>query len=170
MAPQAISGVTAGVETEITTVFPSIASTGFGRFLGSLYESIPLRINGVKLSHLLFPLPTSPFALALYLLLKVAGRRYRLTNRSVQIWSMLGQRMYTQVALGDVKGIEVEQSPGQVFYKAADIVLVGADGGELLRLNGVQRAEVFRQTILEARDAQANVQASLSRIQARQSA
>jgi Bacterial PH domain len=170
MKPQAISGVTAGVETEIMTIYPSVASTGLGRILGSLYESIPLKINGVKLSNLLFVLPTAPFALALYAMLKIAGRCYRLTNRSVQIWSTLGQRLYVQATLGDIRAVEVEQSPGQVFYKSADLVLRGADGAPILRLEGVQRAEVFRQTILEARDAHAQVEASLATIRARQSA
>ena len=170
MKPQAISGVSAGVETEITTVYPSMASTWVGRILGALYESIPLRINGIKLSHLLFPLPTSPMALLMYLFLKVAGRRYRLTNRAVQVWSMLGQRLYSQALLADIREIELEQSRGQVFYKAADLVLRGADGTPLLRLEGVPRAEVFRRTILEARDARSQVESSLARIQARQSA
>jgi len=170
MKPQAISGVSAGVETEITTEYPSVASTAVGRFFGAIYESIPLRINGIKLSHLLFPLPTSPIALLVYLYLKVAGRRYRLTNRAVQVWSMLGQRLYGQVPLGDIREIDIEQSGGQVFYKAADLVLRGADGRPLLRLEGVPRAEVFQQTILEARDARSQVESSLARIQARQPA
>jgi len=170
MKPQAISGVSAGVENEIMTVYPSVASTGAGRFLGLLYESIPLRINGVKLSHLLFALPTSPLALLIYLLLKMGGRRYRLTNRSIQVWSMLGQRLYSQAPLDAIAEIRVEQHPGQVFYKAADLILLGADGAELLRLDGVPRADVFRHTVLKARDARSQVEASLTRIQARQPA
>ena len=55
---QAISGVSAGVENVVMTVYPSIAATGIGRLLGCLYESIPSRICGIKLSNLLFTLPT----------------------------------------------------------------------------------------------------------------
>ncbi|MGE3314744.1 MAG: PH domain-containing protein [Planctomycetaceae bacterium] len=164
---QAISGVSPNAETEITTEYPSIASTPLGRMLGSLYDSIPVRINGIKLSYLLFPLPTAPIGLLVYLYLKVSGRRYRLTNRSVQIWSMIGERLFTSGALSDIAEIRVQELPGQRFFKAGDIVLLRADGSTLVRLEGVVRPEIFRETILEARDARKNVEASLARIQAR---
>lgn len=164
---QAISGVSANSETEITTEYPSIASTAIGRALGSLYNLVPVRLNGIKISYLLFPLPTAPIGLLVYLWLKVFGVRYRLTNRSVQIWSMIGARLFATGALGDIAEIEVRERPGQQFFKAADLLLLRADGSTLLKLEGVVRAEIFRETILEARDARRNVEASLARIQAR---
>lgn len=165
--PQAIFGVSAGVENVLDARYPSICATGLGRLLGRLYELIPLKINGVKLSHLLFPLPTSPLALLIYLYLKVAGQRYVLTNRSVQKQTALGTRLLSQVALGDIGEIEVCQRRGQEFYRAADIHLLAEDGSLLMRLEAVPRAEVFRQIILEARDARKHVEASLATIAGR---
>lgn len=165
--PQAIFGVSAGVENVLDVRYPSVCATGFGRLLGRLYELIPLSINGIKLSHLLFPLPTSPLALLIYFYLKVAGQRYVLTNRSVQKQTGLGTRLLDQSALSDVAEIEVHQRRGQEFFRAADIDLLSADDRLLMRLEGVPRAEVFRQTILEARDARRGVEASLATIAGR---
>ena len=167
---QAISGVSADRENVSMIVYPSMAATWFGRKLGDLFESIPLKINGIKLSHLLFPLPASPIALLIYFLMKIFGIRYVLTNRSVQIWKSLGNQMVSEVPLADVEEITLHQSSGQVFYKASDLSLLGADGKLLMQLDGIPNAEVFRQTLLKARDARRQVQASLGTIAARESA
>jgi hypothetical protein len=76
-------------------------------------------------------------------------------------------RTVGQVNLSDIKQITIRELPGQAFYKAADLVCAGGDGKTLLRLEGVQRPAVFRQTILEARDARTSVAESLKTIQAR---
>ncbi|GAB4136113.1 MAG: hypothetical protein Tsb009_03030 [Planctomycetaceae bacterium] len=164
---QPISGVTTGTEVEIMTVYPSIGSTGLGQFLGSLYNSIPLGNFPVKLSHLLFTLPTAPLAVLAYFLLKLFGVRYTLTNRSVQIWKSLGNTLIRQINLNDIGDISITQTPGQVFYKCSDLHLEGKDGKPLMTLEGIPRAEVFRQNILEARDAAVRVRASLAAIEAR---
>jgi hypothetical protein len=169
-AIQPISGVSADTENVSMIVYPSMAATGLGRALGNLYESIPLKINGIKLSHLLFPLPTSPGALKIYFYMKIFGNRYVLTNRSVQIWKALGNQMVSEVPLADVAEITLHQSSGQVFFKASDLSLLGADGKLLLQLDGIPNAEVFRETLLKARDARRQVQASLETIAARESA
>jgi hypothetical protein len=158
------------MENIVRIEYPSVGSTGLGKALGRLYDSLPMKVCGVKLSHILFTLPTSPLGIALYGWLKTLGRRYVLTDKSVQIRPMLFQGVRAQVPLADVAEVAVEQLPGQEFYKAADINLLAADGRSLLRLEGVVRAEVIRQSILEARDAQAQVAASLATIQARQTA
>jgi hypothetical protein len=168
--PQPISGVSADAENLVMSVWPSISATGLGRGIGVLSDSIPIKINGIKLSHLLFPLPLSPFALLEYARLKFVGDRYVLTNRSVQIWKSLGSRLVSQVSLADIDQIDVEELPGQAFYRAADLVLLDAAGKLLIRLQAVPCAEVFRQTIIKARDAHLQVGASLAVIQARQSA
>jgi len=168
--PHPIAGVTADSENEIMTVFPSIASTGLGRGLGLLYESIPLKINGVKISYLLFPLPTSPLALVWYFLLKLTGWRCVLTSRAVQSWSAVGSRMFAQVPLSDVADIVVVRRPGQAFYRASDLELYGADGKRLMTLAGIPHAEIFRESILEARDARVQVENSLTTIRSRQTA
>jgi hypothetical protein len=164
---QAIAGLNPGAETVLVTVYPSIAATAPGRLLGRLYDSIPLKLGGIKLSHLLFTLPTAPLAVALYALLKLFGRQYVLTNRSVQLRLALSGRRTAQFALAEIAEIEIEQLPGQAFYYAADLVLLRADGEELMRFEGVPRAEVIRQLILEARDARMKTEASMAAIEAR---
>ncbi len=167
---QPISGVSAGVENVVTVVFPSISATGLGRLLGRLCESIPFRINGIKLSHVLFALPISPIAAVLYLLQKLAGNRYVVTNRSLQIWKAMSSRLVSSVPLSDIGEIEAVEMPGQSFFKAAELVMLGKNGEVLMRLGGVPRAEVFRHNILETRDARVESDAALATIRARQTA
>jgi len=168
--PQPISGVSVDRETIMMTVYPSVAATAVGRLLGSLYDSIPVRVFGMRLSRLLFPLPTAPVALLIYLLQKIAGVRYVLTNRSLQVWKSLGSTLIREVSLSDVAEIDIHQLPGQEFYRAGDLVMLSAGGDPLLTLGGIPQPDVFRRTILEARDAGRQVAASLAAIQARQSA
>ena len=56
---------------------------------------------------------------------------------------------------------------GQEFYQSADVVLQGDSGQELMRLEAVTRPGVFRQNILESRDALVLVQEALATIKAR---
>jgi hypothetical protein len=132
-----------------------------------LYDLIPIRLGATTLSRLLFTLPTVPVALVLYAVTKLMGSRYRLTNRNVQEWSSLGNRMKRQMDLGEIADVVVEQVAGQAFFSAADLILQSADGKTGMRLAAVPRAEVFRQTILKASHARTLVQSSLETIQAR---
>lgn len=163
----AIAGVSPDTEAIVMTVFPSVACTWFGQVLGQLYESIPLRIGGVKLSNLLFVLPTAPAPAFIYLWLKVSGERYVLTNRALQRWRSYGNSRAASVNLSDIDQVVVHQEPGQVFYKAADIYILDKGGNRLMVLSGVPYATIFRQTILEARDAQQQVNSALETIRAR---
>lgn len=166
--PVAISGVSASTEAEIMTIYPSIAAYGLGRVLGAFYESIPVRIMGVKLSNLLFVLPTAPIPALLYFFQKATGQKYVLTNRSFQVWYALGSRKIAQVPLSDITNVIIRHLPGQQFYKAGDLILVGGKGNdELMTLSGVPYPHIFRQTILEARDSRQLVAASLETIKAR---
>jgi hypothetical protein len=90
-----------------------------------------------------------------------------LTNRALQVRQMIGVRLNSQASLSDIKSIDIQELPGQAFYKAADLLVKGGDGKTLVRLEGVQRPAVFRQTILEARDARLQVEESLKVIQSR---
>jgi hypothetical protein len=173
--PQAISGVSAGTEAEIMTAYPSLAATGLGRTLGRVCAAVPLKTNGVPWWRLLPAMLLWPIvvplalcvALALYVVTKLFGQRFVLTNRNVQVRQMIGVRMYAQAPLLDIKDIVIRESPGQAYYNAADLVILGGDGKTLIRLEGVQRPVVFRQTILEARDARQQVGDSLKAIQSR---
>ncbi len=164
--PPAIAGVASG-QALIMAVYPSIACTEFGKLLGRLYESLPTRVCGIKLSHLLFPLPTSGFAVGLYFYLKIVGEVYVLTNRTLQLRHSLGNRLIREIKLTDIDQAVVKQESGQEFYPAADIYLLDKAGATMMTLPGVLRAEIFRETILEARDARREVAASLAVIGAR---
>lgn len=166
--PPAISGVSGGKPTLIMTVYPSIAGTDLGKILGRLYESMPTRVGGIKLSHLLFPLPTSIIAIQVYFHLKIFGNVYALTNRSLQFRKSIGNRLIREVPLSDIGQVIVRQEPGQEFYPAADLDILNKAGDTIMTLPGVLRADVFRETILEARDARNQVAASLATISARQ--
>jgi hypothetical protein len=173
--PQAISGVSASNEAVIMTAYPSLAATGVGRTIGSVCDALPLKTHGVSWPRLLIAIPmwfvVVPIALTvslgLYVLTKIAGQRFVLTNRNLQIRQMIGVRLNAQAPLADIKNVEIRQLPGQAFYKAADLLIQGADGKTLIRLEGVMRPAVFRQTILEARDARQQVEESLKTIKAR---
>lgn len=164
----AISGVSVNKTTEIMRVHPSIAGTAYGRLLGQVLDSIPMKVGGIKLSHLLFGLPAALLAVPVFFFLKLAGEAYSLTNRSVQIRTCLSNRPIREIPLTDVGNVVVRQLPGQQFYPAAEIDLFSKTGDTIVTLSGVPRADVFRQTILEARNARNQVQSSLNTIRARQ--
>jgi hypothetical protein len=168
--PQAIAGVSAGTENLLRTVYPSIACAGLGRMIGSLMNSIPLTIGGIKLSYLLFAPITAPLGLMGYFAVKISGEKYVLTNRSISRWAFVGTRLLQKVELERIGSISVDQLPGQEFYKASDLVITAADGNELMRLPAVPRAEIFRETILKAKQARVDVEASLATIRARATA
>lgn len=167
LATQPICGVSSTSETEIRSRYPSIAAWGFGRLIGMLCESIPTKIWGVKVSYLIFALPLAPVGSLLYILQKLTGVKYTLTNRSVQVWSVIGATQKQSVALSDIGEIELSVQPGQEFYHAGDLTLVGEKGDVLLAIGGIARPDIFRENILRARDARAATEESLATIAAR---
>jgi hypothetical protein len=167
--PPAISGVSTGKSpTLITTVYPSIAGNAYGQTLGQLMDCIPVRIGGIKLSNLLFGPVAAILAVPEFFRLKVLGDVYSLTNRSVQVRTSRGNRLVREVPLSEIDQVVIRQLSGQQFFPAAQIDLFNKAGDLLLTLSGIPRADVFRQTILEARTAQRQVESSLSTIRARQ--
>ena len=167
MKPPAISGVSPSKEVVIMTLYPSIAATGPGCIIGSLLDCIPLKIMGIKLSQLLFGPVVIPFALLGYFSMKLTGAKYELTNRAIQKRAALGDRLFSQVLLAAIEDVVIVQQSGQAFYPAGDLHIVDKSGKTLLTLEGVPRPDVFRQTILEARDASKYTAASLATINAR---
>ena len=167
MSTQAIAGVSPGSEAIVMTEYPSISAGAIGQLLGSLYESLPIRIFGPKLSYLLFTLPTAPLGALLYLGSKAIGQRFVLTNRAVQIWSARGSQLISSADLENIDDVEIDQRPGQVFFKAADIRLKAVNGQTLLRLKGVPDAGSFANAIKNTIEARKNVKAALDTINAR---
>ena len=168
--PQAIPGAETQVERLVIAVWPSIAATGGGRMIGALIETAPkLRVPVLKFNLALAPsLALAPLAAVIYLWMKVFGRRYTVTGKRVLIQGSLSRRLFAEVSLESIA--EVAVAPyrnGQEFYQSADVVLQGDSGQELLRMEAVTRPGVFRQNILESRDALVQVKDALATIQAR---
>jgi len=129
-------------------------------------DLIPIRILGIKLSYLLFGPLLAPVGLLLFLLNKL-GSRYVLTNRSVQIWSAMGSERTSTVDLSEIADVDLDELPGQAFFRAADIRLRAANGKTLTRLAGVADAAAFRNAIQRAMESRRLVQSSLATIAAR---
>ena len=173
--PQAISGVSTGAETEVMTIWPSIAADGLlggvSRQMGRLMNSIPIPVIGrLRISHVMFAPLAIGLALPIYFLTKIFGQKYRITNKAVQSWSNIGQRRFASVSLLDIDAIEVDYAPGLDYYNAGDLILRDGKGKPLGRFAGVVRPEVFRANIIKTRDAQKLVADSLATINARQTA
>ncbi len=149
------------------TEYPSIGAWMLGRALGSLYNCIPVRIFGLTISHLIFVLPTAPFAVGLYFLQKLFGQFFVLTNRSVQVWTVRTGRRISTVDLSKIDVVEVVQTPGQEFFKAGDILLRSTTGEILERLEGIPDAPSFCSTIRRTVEARRMVQSSMATIEAR---
>ncbi|MBI1310313.1 hypothetical protein GC176_03320 [bacterium] len=167
LATQPICGVSSSSETEVRSRYPSIAATGLGRLIGSICDSIPVKIWGVKLSYLIFALPLSVPGVLVYVLQKLTGVKYTLTNRSVQVWSVIGAHQLRGAALTDIEDVELTVQPGQEFYHAGDLTLVGAKGDVLLTISGIPRPEIFRENILKARQARVATEEARAAIAAR---
>lgn len=151
-ALQSISGVTppAVAEATVMTVWPSVASTGLGRWLGRLYR-IRGGLGPVSVGRLAL-LATVPLGLMLYLSMRLpwAIRRYRLTNRRVIVERGVNPVVEQYADLDRFDAIDVVVRPGQEWYAAGDLVFRRGPV-ETLRLVGVSRPESFRHTCLEAR-------------------
>lgn len=167
MSVQAIAGVNPGSEARVMTEFPSVGASGIGRLIGQIMDSIPIRIFGVKLSYILFGLPLAPLGMLLFLLNRPFGARYILTNRNVQVWSSLGTQRTGVVDLNDIASVEIDQLPGQAFFRSADLRLKGASGQTLLKLSGVCDPGAFRNAIQRVVQSRRLVQSSLATIDGR---
>tara|TARA_B100000029_G_scaffold497406_1_gene564968 strand:+ start:889 stop:1431 length:543 start_codon:yes stop_codon:yes gene_type:complete len=171
--PQAIPGAETQTERVVVARWPSIATLSIGRVIGQLIESAPQwRMPLLNVRPALAPaLGLGLLAAPIYLLLKVLGRRYTVTSRRVMIQKSLTRTLVEQVALEDVAEVAIAPfQPGQAYFEAADVVLQSASGDELMRMPAVVRPGVFRQNILESRDALVRVNEALATIQARSDA
>lgn len=148
---QAIAGLSLSSQHEATAlvVWPSVSATSIGKSLGRLYQ----RQEGwglLRLGHL-FALASIPIAIPLYLanVLPVIGTRYRITNRRVLVERGVAAVVEREIGLDQFDRIEIEQQPGQAWFRSADLVF-WADGAgegeaaEVFRLAGVAYPESFR--------------------------
>jgi len=170
---QAIAGVAPPDLEEVTimTVWPTIAVTGLGRWLGRWYESragLGKFFTVGKLALLL----SIPAALGLFFFLLAPGfnRRYRLTNRRLIVERGTrpllekGPRPIVEafVLLDDFDSIDIVVLPGQEWYKAGEMIFRKGPV-ETFRISGVSRPEPFRHTCLEAQRSFTSVKHEVAR-------
>ena len=113
-----ISGVSPTNEAVVATVYPSMAAMGIGKKLGELYESIPTRFWGMKISNLIFCPLLIPVSLLLYFWMKVFGVRYTLTNIDTGNQQTLTGAELREPGLV----VPISEQPGSavIVYQAAD--------------------------------------------------
>ncbi|HEX3996946.1 MAG TPA: PH domain-containing protein [Pirellulales bacterium] len=160
---QAIAGVAPPELGEVTvmTVWPSVACSGPGRFLGRLMAiSAGFWIFTVGRFMTLLAMPVGPL-LYFSIRLPFNVQRYRLTNRRVGIMAGINPQFTRFVDLDRFDKIEIAVLPGQEWYNAGDLVFRRGDV-ETFRLAGVSRPEAFRQTCLKARMSYVGVRKALA--------
>lgn len=139
---------------EVTSmiVWPSIGRLALGRLVGRLSGS-PLGFGPFRLGRFLAAL-SIPAALVAFAwqFLPFFARRYRLTNRRVVIQKGLSPKDGDSIALDEFDAIRVEILPGQAWLHCGELIFEQG-GREVLRLSGVSRPAVFRETCLKARRA-----------------
>jgi len=167
---QAIAGVVPAETKEavVMVVWPSIASSASGRFLGRLFSIRWPDVYIFRLGNLLALLGI-PWALVLYFwrLLPSGGRRYTLTNRRVAVQTPITGVDLAAIELDAFDSIETDVRPGQAWFNAGDLSF-RREGREVFRLAGVQWPEPFRQSCLKSQRAFVSVrQAVLEQLQAR---
>ncbi len=113
-----------------------MSSTGLGKKLGELYESIPTRIWGLKISNLIFCPILIPVSLALYFVLKIFWRALHAHQSKRAVLEIARKSKGFRGFLNDVTAVQVYQGAGDLFYKAGDIYLVGKGGEHLMVLRG----------------------------------
>ena len=175
---QPIAGVSANRETDIEVVYPSIAGEFIGSIIGSLMGIVaafpsgegimkPVLL-GIKLS-LYIALGAILLQLGLlgYIVHKLLGKCYTLTNRSIQERGILGGAMSQQLALSEIQNIEITTAGGYEFYNAGDLNLQNAQGSTLMTLKAIPYPERLSQILIDAREARLQSDASLAQIQSR---
>ncbi|WP_417849537.1 hypothetical protein [Thalassoglobus sp.] len=166
---QPIAGVSANREADIEAIYPSVAGSALGGLIGSIMDGVagvpflPLRlVISILVGALLLPL-----GLLAYILTKLFGSYYVLTNRSIQQRSIIGNALSQQIALTDFEEIEITSSGGYKFHRTGDLNLQNAKGTTLMTLTAISYPERLSQIIFDAREARMQADASLAIIQNR---
>ena len=79
----------------------------------------------------------------------------------------MGTQRTAVVDLNDIVDVELDQRPGQAFFRASDICLKSANGQTILRMAGVCDPGPFRNAIQRTMESRRLVQSSLATIAAR---
>jgi hypothetical protein len=148
----AISAPVAGAESPILTVWPTIGAMAWGRIVG--------RLSGIRPGYCFFilgkllALATIPVSLAVFCwqLMPWVCRRYAVTSRRVIIRKGLSGIDGPSIGLNEFDAIDILVLPGQAWLQSGDVIFTRG-GSEVLRLSGVSRPEIFRQTCLKVKTA-----------------
>ncbi|NLF09191.1 MAG: PH domain-containing protein [Pirellulaceae bacterium] len=147
---QPIAGVMPPEISEVTckVVWPTIGATRLGRLVGQLCD-VRIGVGEFFTLGKLFALATIPVSLLVFAwqLMPFVCRRYAITNRRVIVHKGLKAIEERWIALDGFDSIEVETLPGQQWMHAGELVFKRS-GAEALRLPGVSRPEVLRDTCL----------------------
>jgi hypothetical protein len=162
---QVIAGVAPPELSEVTimTVWPSIAITGLGRFLGTAFQS-RLGVGNILTLGNFLKLATIPVTLGIFfamLLVPGMNRRYRLTNRRLLIEAGLSPKVTSAVLLDDFDAIDLEVLPGQEWYPCGEMIFRKGKV-ETFRLSAVPHAESFKQVCLKAQRGYASVKSVMA--------
>ncbi len=161
---QAIAGVAPPELEEVTimVVWPTIAITGLGRFLGRCFQNRTGIGNVLTIGNIL-KLATIPITLGLFFLCLAPGfnRRYRLTNRRLIIDKGVAPHPQSWVSLDDFDAIDVLVLPGYEFYFAGDMIF-RKGAVETFRILAVSRPESFKQVCLKAQRSYVSVRKAVA--------
>ena len=158
---------TTAAEGEVLTVWPSVAATRVGRWMGWLLTAIPLRVGPAAVSVWLFAAPLAPLAAGLYLWQKVFGVRYRLTTARLIAETALTGRELDSADLREVAVAQVRHRRHDRFFRTGDLILRGTGGHRRLTAYGIPHVENLRHAVLDTRDAAARVAETAAVIAAR---
>lgn len=168
---QAIAGVSPSRESEIEAVYPSVAATFLGQIVGVILgavNAIPIHVVRM-LGMLVVGAALAPIGLLAYTLMKLFGRYYLITNRSIQARNMIGGRLLQQVSLSEVADAEIAGGTGYAFHRVGDVILYSAQGDRLMTIAAIPYPDRLRHVILDARNARIRSDESLNVIRGRAS-
>ncbi len=139
-------------ETTCKVAWPSIGAFQAGRLVGRLAAS-KSGVGPLTLGNL-WAAATIPLSLAVYAwqLMPYVCRRYALTNRRIIVRKGLMPVDERWINLTEFDSIEIEILPGQQWLHCGEMIFK-RNGGEVLRLSGVPRPEVFRVACMNVRTA-----------------
>jgi len=167
---QPIAGVHADGESDLETIYPSVAALPLGRWIGRVMEhpahiqNTPLRLTCLTL----LGLPMTPLSLLAYGLGKLTGRCYVITNRRIYSRPMIGNRRLQEVPVFEIDHMEMTTLPGEPFFHAGELLIRNADGNLLMQMSGIPTPDRVRHLIQTLRDSRRQSQAVLDQIEARQ--
>ncbi|HWL08119.1 MAG TPA: hypothetical protein VNQ76_06940 [Planctomicrobium sp.] len=173
---QAIAGVSVGRETEVETLYPSIAAGSLGRFIGQLME-LPKGISSSLLRILCLSflgLMLAPLSVLSYFLGKLTGKRHVITNRRVSPQRIIARKSIETnhdndgVLIKDVAEIEIATRSGDAFFRTGDLILKDGTGRILMQIPGIPNPQRVQHLLQTLRSAQSLSAAALEQIELRQ--